>query len=146
MDSVYGIEREAMTNQHHKKRVETIRKEVERTRQYSEQHEKYGHILYEKVNTGRNYIDYYNTSWKAKNGKTLNEYKYGAWQNIKPPLEDEAEGINDMTSFGHTQTHDILTTLPTNETNMEDETKVETATEEATPEPEVEVAVEEQQA
>ncbi len=118
-----------------KQKAERIKQETEARRKENEKHEHYGYILYEKVNQGKSYTDYYNNTWKLKTGKTLQQYKYGSWQNIRIPTNDEALYLNDTSKFATNKKPSIIKPLEANEKPMEDEIKVETA-------PEVEVAVE----
>ncbi len=84
---------------HQQKKAARLKQAVEEERKFLEKHENYGNILYEKVNSGRSYEDYYNSTWKLKTGKTLKQYKYNSWQNMRILNAEEATGINDTSTF-----------------------------------------------
>ncbi len=146
MDNGYATGIVTTVNYHsHKKKTERVKKEVEMRRRELEAHEHHGNILYEKVNTGRSYADYYNSTWKLKPGKTLQEYKYSSWQNMRIIIDSDIKGLNDTSKFATRKKSDTIKLLEANEKPMEDETKVETPVEaEVAVEAEAEVVAGEQ--
>ncbi len=84
-----------MPTRSHVEKKARITREIEDQRRKNAATHPYGYILFEKTNKGKNYKDYYDTTWKLKTGKSLNQRRHDSWSN----MHDRGSEVDDTDPF-----------------------------------------------